>query len=218
MAEDTEYYSVLNEFILANINIFDDVCQENLADIASGGYLYTINGTATLSDAITETFGSDYVNNSVGSTVKNYDGAYYAVHCYESQITNADSSSSNYFAKDTAITAVVAWAISGSWSWQGAVASILASVITTVACNGITYVKYSFTAERSNVTITSTRIVTISVLSDTKYWAGWTRKMYFFKGELGWTHDTGYNYNIKHSDYDDIDGLMETGFYNYIHY
>lgn len=63
-----------------------------------------------------------------------------------------------------------------------------------------------------------TRLVTVNGYSGTQYWAGWTRKTYFFKGEDDWVSDTGENWNLKHTDFDDVTGLLETGWSNFVNY
>ncbi|MEA4963803.1 hypothetical protein [Lutispora sp.] len=196
-------YDALNCVIIANIASFNDVTRLNRNVVGS------TRGFSTLSSAITDAFGSNYTSKLKGSANKSYNGTTYYVRCTESQTTSNTTPDSHWFAKDTAITAVIAWALTGGWSWIGLVSSIVVGVVSTVIVNGVNSVANAFTADRSNVSLMHTRIVTVSGYSGTQYWAGWTRKMYFFKGNLGWTHDTGYNHNIKHTDFDNVSGLME---------
>lgn len=175
-------------------------------------------GYSTLSYAITSEFGSNYSGILKQISQKSYNGTHYWVRCTESQTTSSTTPDAYWFVKDTALTAVVAWAISGGWTFQGAIWSIVASVVSTVVVNGVTKTLYNFTAERSDVSLIRTRIVTVDGYSNTQYWAGWTRKYYFFKGNEGWNCDTSYHYNVKHSDYDDLNALINQGWQNFLNY
>lgn len=90
--------------------------------------------------------------------------------------------------------------------------------MTTIIVNGVEKTISNFTAKRTNVSLMHTRLVTVNGYSGTQYWAGWTRKTYFFKGEDDWVSDTGENWNLKHTDFDDVTGLLETGWSNFVNY
>lgn len=142
----------------------------------------------------------------------------YKVKCTESQTTSYTDPDSYWFAKDTAVSAIVAWAIGGAWSWKAAVVNLIVTVVTTIIVNGVEKTISNFTAKRTNVSLMHTRLVTVNGYSGTQYWAGWTRKTYFFKGEDDWVSDTGENWNLKHTDFDDVTGLLETGWSNFVNY
>lgn len=220
--QDTDpHYLELNREIMDNIGTFSDVhvvggktvTTENMESGVMAAAVYE-----DLSDAIAAKFGSNYTGLFKGVSNKTYDGTTYTVRCTESQTTSYTTPDSKWFAKDTAVSAIVAWAIGGAWSWQTAVLSLIGTVVATVVVNGVEKTINNFTAQRTNVSLMHTRIVTVNGYSGTQYWAGWTRKTYFFKGEDGWVSDTGENWDVKHSDFDDVSGLMATGWSNFLNY
>lgn len=205
-------YESLNQTIIANI-----------LDFAVASTITIINppasrGFADLEDAIEDAFGANYTGRYIDSEIRNYNGTNYYVRCTESQTTSYTEPDSMWFAKGTAISTIIAWLLTGGWGWVAALKNLLAGAIATTIANGITYTLNNLTVERSDVSLMHTRLVTVTGYSGTQYWAGWTRKMYFLNTELGWTHDTGYHHNIKHSDFDDVDFLLQRGYDNFINY
>lgn len=205
-------YEALNRTIIENITNF--CLQDEL--IISSQLMTRDVPFATLQDATGSLYGSNYSQNIVGVSQKSYNGVTYWVYCWESQSITNTSPDYTWFAKDTAISALVAFVISGGWSWIGLVVAIIEGVVSTVVVNGITYTVNNFLAGRSDVSIMRDRMVTVDGYSETQYWAGWTRRRYFFLGEDGWTFDSGCHYDSKHSDYDDVIYLMQHGFDNFV--
>ena len=201
-------YQSLNEAIIDNIGVLNRV--NSLGSVYVEPFsTNSTNGESNLDDYIEETFGPDYTTWVGGKSIL-YGNALFNVYCHESQDTYYTSPDKQWFAKDTAFNTVIAWAISG-FSVKGAVEALL-NVVTTVIIDGVQRIVASFTAERVDVTVILTRLVTVEGYSETQAAAGWDRKLYFFKGDLGWTHDIGYHYNLKHSYFDNIDYLLDTGF------
>ncbi len=213
---ENSLYDIVNGLIINNIESFTKVRYHAITTSTVPNGTVDINGSSTLSAEITDAFGSNYVNTVVGYTTKKHNNNSYTVYCKESQTTSTGSIDSSWFASQTALSAVASWILSGNWTWVGVAATVVTEVVSTVVLNGITYTKNSFTAERVNITRARTRIVTVQGNSNTQYWAGWTQKLRFFKGDLGWTHDYGYYYDVKHTDYDDISGLLDKGFNAYV--
>ena len=137
----------------------------------------------------------------------------YYFSCYESQTNSYTTPNTYWFAADIALTSIVSWALAG-FTWQGALIAIVSSVVSYVVVNGVRRTLYSFTASRTDVTVTRIRKVTHAYTQ--YYWAGWSRKMYFFEGDYGWTSDTTEHDEHKHYDYDDISGLINQGFQNFV--
>ena len=175
-------------------------------------------GFSTLSAAILDAYGSNYSLKLIGGASKTYNGVTYHVKCRETKSTSYTTPDSHWFAKDTAVTALVAWILTGGWSWIALAEDIILGAVTTVLVNGVKQTVNNLTAERSDVSLMHTRLVFVDGYSQTQYWAGWTRKRYFFKGDLGWTYDTGFHFTNKHNDYDNITLLMDTGFQNFVNY
>lgn len=227
-AKEDECYNLINEAILANLELFQNLVLHNNNEMISGienGELSIGNGEnaetlgfSELEDAIKDIFGDNYSNKTKGTASKTYNGKKYTVKCLESQSTSNTAIRSRAFSSETPVTTLYSWVTSDDFTWVGLIKTIISKVVKTVVKDGMNYLKNGFTAKRTNVSCMRTRNVKVSGYSSTPYWAGWTRKIYCFKGEpsLGWTHDTGFNSNIKHSDYDDISKLMTTGFNNYI--
>lgn len=205
-------YELLNQTIIENIIDFEVDSELIIAQPPM------TRGFSNLQDAIEDAFGANYSSRVKGTAWKNHNGTNYTVRCTESQTTSYTGPDSMWFAKDTAVTAIIAWLLTGGWGWISLGVSLVTGVVSTVLVNGVRQTVNNFRAERSDVSLMHTRIVTIVGYTGTQYWAGWTRKMYFFKGELGWTHDTGYHYNSKHSDFDDVSYLMQHGFDNFVNY
>ena len=61
-----------------------------------------------------------------------------------------------------------------------------------------------------------TRIVTVNGYDEVQYLAGWTRKLYFFKGDRGWVCDADYNSDSKDWDFDDAMALIEKGWMAFV--
>lgn len=60
-----------------------------------------------------------------------------------------------------------------------------------------------------------TRVATIPAYTDTTlYWAGWTLKSTFVDNGSTWDVETYYDF--KPSDYDDVSGLMQKGFDDFV--
>lgn len=175
-------------------------------------------GFANLSDAAADIFGSDYANVFLGSAVKYYNGQAYGVVCRGTQSTQYSSFSSTWFAQQTAVTAIVAWAVVGSWTWQALLVDLICSVVNTILSNGLRVTINNLNAERCNVIAYRTRNVYVNGLNNSMYWANHTQECYFFKGDYNWTHDTGNHAESKNTDFDDISSLMESGFDNYVYY
>lgn len=222
IAQDADQnYVKLNREIMDNIGNFSDVHVVGETPVTVENTESGIAPTAVdadLSDAIAEKFGSNYTGLFKGLSNKSYGGTTYKVKCTESQTTSYTDPDSQWFAKDTAVSAIVAWAIGGAWSWKAAVVNLIVTVVTTIIVNGVEKTISNFTAKRTNVSLMHTRLVTVNGYSGTHYWAGWTRKTYFFKGEDDWVSDTGENWNLKHTDFDDVTGLLETGWSNFVNY
>lgn len=200
----------LNSLIVNNITEFANTTQlSNIPSVEERGF-------SSLNAAIADAFGSNYSGKMVAYANKTNGGSSYTVNCTESQTTSNTPPDSFWFAKDTAMTAIVTWVLTGGWSFVIFARELVFSVVANVVVNGVSSVLNNFTAERSDVSAVRTRLVTVDGYTGTQCWAGWTRKIYFFKGDLGWTHDTGYHHNIKSSDYDNSTGLIETGFNNFI--
>lgn len=219
-ATDTNYIN-LNRAIMDNIGTFSNVNVVGDENVIAGNMESGVMAAAVyedLDDAIEAKFGSNYTGLFKGLSNKTYDGTTYTVRCTESQTTSYTTPDSKWFAKDTSVSAIIAWAIGGAWSWKAALLSLIGTVVATVVVNGVEKTVDNFTAQRTNVSLMHTRIVTVNGYSGTQYWAGWTRKTYFFKGEDGWVSDTGENWDVKHSDFDDVSGLMATGWSNFLNY
>lgn len=161
-------------------------------------------------------FGPDYFDASVASAQRSYNGISYGVFCREDRTSSYTTPDSKWFAADTAITSIIAFVLTGGWGWVGMVGSIVASVVAVTIYNGVSYTIRNFTAQRSNVNITRTRYVTVSGYPGFQYWAAWTKKYYFFKGDLGWAHDIGPNYDMKHYDFENPILLIDKGFQNFV--
>lgn len=203
-------YELLNQTIIANITNFEVLSQTVINTSPS------TKGFSNLDDAIADAFGSDYSDKFIGGGEKSHNGTYYPIRCTETQTTSYDTPDSTWFEKDTAVTEIIAWLLSGDWGWIGLELSLITSAITTVITEGVHKLASDIRAERSNVSIVRTRIVAVSGYSGSQYWAGWTREWYFLKGDLGWTHDTGAHVNRKHADYDDVSTLLAKGFDNFV--
>ena len=217
MKQDTDQnYLELNRAIMDNIEAFSDVHVVGGATVMSENGVMTTAAYEDLEDAIEAKFGSNYSGLYKGVLNETYNGIRYIIECTESQMTSYTTPDSKWFAKDTAISAIVAWAIGGAWCWQAAVLSLIGTVVATVVVNGVEKTISSFTAQRTNVSLMHDRIVTVDGYSGTQYWAGWTRKIYFFKGEDEWVSDTGENWERKHDDFDDGSGLMAKGWRNFL--
>ncbi len=206
---DDEAFVKINHAIMKNLESFLD-CKTIQGDNTKS------TGDSSLDQAVASVFGNNYTGTQKGMSYKPYNGTTYIVRCKESQTTSAPSISSKWFAKETAITSVVAWVISGNWTWMGLVNSIVLTVVTTIIVNGIRVIKNKTKGQRADVSIIRTRKVTVDGVSGTQYWAGWTRKVYFFKGDLGWAHDSDPHYEVKHDDYDSISTLLLKGWQNYL--
>ena len=215
-AKSNAFYEQLNTTISDNITSFSKAATYHPS--AAHAEITAVNGTSNLNDAINSAFGSSYGAKLMGSSSKTHNGKTYQVRCTESQLNSHTAPESWAIAKDTAISAIVALVIAGSWSWVGAVASIVKSVVSTALKNGIYYTIKNFTAERSDATLLRNRTVTVTGYEGTQYWAGWTRKMYFFKGDLGWTHDANFHYDFQQSDYSDVLYLLDKGWQNFVEY
>ena len=214
-------YLKLNRAIMDNIGSYYNVHVVGGATVMGAKTENGVMAAAAyddLSDAIEAKFGATYTGLFKGVSNKTYNGTTYTVKCTESQTTSYTTPDSKWFAKDTAVSAIVAWAIGGAWTWQAAVLSVIGTVVATVVVNGVQKTVDNFTAQRTNVSLMHTRLVTVNGYSGTQYWAGWTRKTYFFKGADGWASDTGENWDVKHSDFDDVSGLMATGWQNFLNY
>lgn len=203
-------YELLNKTIIENILDFEVDSEITISQAPM------TRGSSSLEGAILDAFGANYSGSVVGTAQKNYNGTTYYVRCTESQSTTYTTPETQWFAKETSSTAIIAWLGSGNWSWISLGTSLILTVVSMVITNGVLETVKNFTAERSDATLMHTRNVTVSGYSQTQYWAGWTRKMYFFKGDLGWTHDVNFYYDFKHSDFDNISFLMQKGFDNFI--
>lgn len=210
-------FLALNRTIIDNIESFSNVHVVDGVSITGAGVMAAAYGDS-LDDAIEAEFGRSYTGLSKGSLIKTYSGTTYTVRCTESQTTSYTTPDSRWFTKDTAVSTIVAWAIAGSWTWKALLLSLICTVVTTVTVNGVEKTVNNFTAERTNVSLMHTRLVTVDGYSGTQYWAGWTRKYYFFKGEDEWVCDSGYNWNVKHPDFDDSSSLLATGWNNFVNY
>lgn len=168
------------------------------------------SSSSTISDAIADLYGSDYTNRLISTMNKSQNGSTYTVRCKESQTTSYTTSSRS-FAKETALSVIIAWVIAGSWEWEGIIMNILYEVITMIMIDGLYYTVKAFSAQKSDVTILRTRIAVIGSDPTAWYWAGWTQKRYFIKGDMGWTSDANAHYDRKHPDYDDTHAIMTKG-------
>ena len=200
----------INEVIINNLSEFNNVT--NLG----GDSQIEPRSYSTLQSAAKGVFGADYANKLIDSTTKTYNGNKYTVRCQESQRTTTELYGTKQFAKDVASTAVLSWVTAGNWTWKGVVSSIVKSVVTTGVKNGITVITSGFTAQKATGTADRTRLVGVGSSSKTQYSAGWTRKVRFFKGSLGWTNDSSPYYDFKQGDYDDVSSLIDRGFSNFI--
>jgi hypothetical protein len=212
---DDMYYDGLNGIIIANIDSFERVRRlDDLVEFPSA----VTSGADSIEDAISEALGDEYFEMQKRQERRTYNGVEYLFRCYETKSSRYTTPDAQWFVKDLAFSAVVAWALAGSWSWIGAIEAILQSVTTTIVTSGVRRVVNDFQAERSNVSRVYTRKVMVDGDSRVQYWAGWTTSWYFFKGDLGWTHDTGPNSDVKHSDYEDLPGLIQQGYENYVNF
>ncbi len=219
-ASDTNY-ELLNQTIINNRNSFNVTQCENM--IASEQpFEQPYSGTSsnnvysTLASAVTANFGANYGGSLKGVAAEKYNGTSYTVYCHESQTSNSYTLHSRTFAKDVAISVISTWVINAVGTVTGGVGFVLSEVIETTIEDGIEYVVNEVTARIGVGERIQTRLVTVAGYSGTQYWAGWTRKMFFLGGNKGWKNWGGYPYNEKHYDYDDIVGLMDTGFQNFI--
>ena len=169
-----------------------------------------------ISTMLNATYGENYTNRLAGYSNKSHNGVNYAVYCRETQSTYQLKYAPYEFAVGKAIVAIVAWIATGGFSFSiqwflsaaGAVASSAGAAGTLL--NAISGDLYVYECDR-------TRIVTVpAYTSTTQYWAGWTLKSTFL--DNGSTWDVSTYHDIKHSDYDDVSGLMQTGFNNFIEY
>lgn len=200
----------INEIIINNLSEFNNIT--NLG----GTSQITEFSYDTLQSAVQGVFGADYSNKLIKSATKTHNNTKYTVRCQESQRTTTELYGSKQFAKGVALTAVVSWAKEGNWTWKGVVQNIVKSVVTTAINEGITIISNGFTAQKAIGKSDRTRLVGVGSSSKTQYSAGWTRKVYFFKGSLGWTNDADPFYNLKQGDYDDVNFLIDRGFSNFI--
>lgn len=205
-------YEALNKEIIENIRSFHNVRSVGNAEFVSP------SAFGSLSAAITSAFGADYADVFGGNALKTYDNTPYWVYRWDNQTTFHSPIDSYWFAKETALTAIVAWVIGGGWKWVAAALSIVTTVVTSIIVDGVQKTISNFTAERTNVVCQRTRTITVSGYDGIQYWSGWTQHMYFFKGNLGWTRDVDPHYEVKHWDYDNHSHLMEQGFQNFVNY
>ena len=203
---DSSDFKSLNELILNNLNDYKIVSELSILNQADP------KGYSNLNDAIEAAFGSNYSGKYVDDELHYHNLTYYRVRCTESQTTSYTTPNSMWFAAGTVITAITAWLMSNNWDWVNLGISLVTTVVTTALVNGVRQTTQNLTVQRSDVSQILTRIITVDGYSGTQYWAGWTRKIYFLKGDLGWTHDTSYHYNIKQADYDNVPYLLQHGF------
>ena len=216
-ATESQYMDI-NKAVMSNIDSFSYIRHMNTKTEISAANTANAKSAATISAAMEEVFGENYVNRLIGTSSKHYNGTTYYIRCRDNQTSNYTQPESWAVAKDIALSAVITWLISGGWQWVNLIKTLVKKVVTTVIRDGIDYVVKNFTAERTTATLLRNKIVTVDGYEGTQYWSGWTRKMYFFKGDLGWANDSDFHYNFKHSDFDDTLYLLDKGYQNFIEY
>lgn len=229
ISEEDECYTKINEAIIeniitgdvlfetANVHTADEIIlEEKDISVDEGEIVETNAKFSTLDAAVSSFFGEEYSNRIVGTATRTHGKNSYTVNVKQTHSISNSTITSRAFSKGAAITLVIAWLTSGDYTWVGVVKTIVLQVVTTVVAEGVTAVKTAFTGKRTNVTSKKTRNVKINGYSGIYYWARWTQKTYFFKGNNGWAHDSDTNYELKDSDYNSISTLINTGFQNFV--
>ena len=169
-----------------------------------------------ISTELNKTFGPDYIGSFVGLSSKSYDGVDYTVYCHGNQSTYQLKYAPYEFFAGQTLVAIAAWIATGGFSfslqWFLSAAGALTSTFGAgeALAQAISGNLYVYECDR-------TRIVTVPAYTSTvQYWAGWTLKSTFLDNGSTWNVST--YHNIKHSDYDDISGLIQTGFNNFVAY
>lgn len=170
----------------------------------------------SLEAAVSAVFGSNYIGVLKGFMNKTLNGTSYIISCKESQTTSTPSMSSQNYAKETFLTVVITWVVLGGMEWAALLDTIIQQAIETIIKQGLRVLKKATNVTKTNVTIMRTRRVSVDGVSGTQYYAGWTRKRYFLGGNKGWIHDSGNNYNYKHSDYDSVSTLLDKGWNSFV--
>lgn len=167
-----------------------------------------------LSTMLNTTYGADYTKHFDGFSNKTYNGVTYTVYCHGTQSTRQLQYAPYDFAAGSFITSIAAWITTGGFNFTvtwflSATGAILSSAGTAQT------IIYAISGDMYVYRCDRTRIVTVpAYTSTTLYWAGWTLKSTFI--DNGSTWDVSTYHDIKHPDYDDVSGLMQTGFNNFI--
>lgn len=220
-AREDKTFTLINHAILKSIS---ESNEKHIAKVYNGNNSADKNASqpkasaaTTLAAAVAGDYGSNYSGVQVGYLSTSYEGfGNIMVRCFESQSTTNTTPNTYSFAANMAFTSIVAWAISGNWTWIGLVEAFLGTVVSYTIVNGVYYTIKNFTAERSKVTIMRTQSCKVDGYPGTYYWSGWTIKRYYIKGDKGWMADTAAYYDFKYSDYDDISTLLYTAYQNFV--
>ena len=193
----------VNIMVMRNLALFTDL--EEISLVTTRASVPSLQLTAA--------FGADFSNQFLGISNKTYGGKSYSVYCYGFQSTYELKGAAYSFAAAALITAILAWITLGpfacSLSWF---LTASAAVVETVG--GLQKLKYAISGDLYAYECDRTRLVTVSGYSGTMYWAGWTLKNEFLYNGSTW-NTTNY-YNSKHWDYDDVSGLLATGWKNFV--
>lgn len=210
---------LLNGYVMDRLDNFDVTSTMNV-DVsttqANLGNAAELNASTSISAMLDATFGSNYSGTYIGYAQKTYDGVDYAVYCRASQSTYEIKNAEYAFAAGKTITAIAAWLTIGGFScsvsWFLSVAGAIIATIDAVEC-----IENAISGNMCVYECNRTRIVTVpAYTSATLYWAGWTLKSTFVDNGSTWDVDTFHD--VKHSDYDDVQGLIEKGFNNFVLY
>jgi len=169
----------------------------------------------SINSQLTATFGANYSGTILKASAKLYNGKYYTTTCYGYQSTYELKNAAYSFAAGHAVTAIIAWITLGvfacSITWF-----LSAAAAVTETINTIKYIKYAISGSLFAYECARTRIVNVYGYSNTMYWAGWTLKNEFLYNGSTW--DTNNYHDVKHWDYEDVSGLIDTGFQNFVNY
>ena len=185
-----------------------------ILDISDPSEQVTSRASTPPSDMLKAVYGKNYTDRFAGISKKSYNGVEYSVYCHETQSTYQLKYAPFQFPAGKTISAIAAWIAAGGFScsvqWFLSALGVADSVIEAGQS-----INASISGNLSAYECNRTRIVTVPAYSSaTQYWAGWTLRSTFLNNGSTW--DVSTYYDVKHSDYDDLSKLMQTGFNNFV--
>lgn len=185
-----------------------------ILDISDPSEQVTSRASTPPSTMLKAVYGKNYTDRFAGISKKSYNGVEYSVYCHETQSTDQLKYAPFQFPAGKTISAIAAWIAAGGFTcsvqWFLSALGVADSVIEAGQS-----INASISGNLSAYECNRTRIVTVPAYSSaTQYWAGWTLRSTFLNNGSTW--DVSTYYDVKHSDYDDLSKLMQTGFNNFV--